>query len=61
MAHHFNDPDFDQLQQNTAHVANDSLSEKLPLQTVFFGGVLGGILVVCTIGFFILLTVFLRG
>lgn len=44
------DPDFDSSQ-----------SPALPPQWIFWGGVITGVMVFCTVGFFILLRVYLRG
>lgn len=49
------DPDFDkQSGQSTINL-------KLKPQTMFVAGLVGGVLVLCTIGFFVLLTLFLKG
>lgn len=44
-----------------SHGSNWSWMDSLPPRVLFFGGLIGGILVLCTIGFFILLGVVLNG
>jgi len=49
------DPDFDSSPKES------TINLKLKPQTMFIAGIVGGVLVLCTIGFFILLTIWLKG
>lgn len=61
MTHSFNDPDFDEPQGGAQHHSKGSLLGQLSPSAVFVGGVLMGIMVLCTIGFLILLALFFKG
>lgn len=49
------DPDFDSSPKES------TINLRLKPQTMFIGGVVGGMLVLCTIGFFVMLTIWLKG
>lgn len=57
----FNDPDFDQPIVTSGNLNQRSAFANLPPKTLFIGGIIAGILILCTIGFFVLLSVFLKG
>ena len=53
-----NDPDFD---VSATASQPRSFLEQIPPTYLFIGGMVGGIMILCTIGFFILLTLMLGG
>ncbi|MBI5731924.1 MAG: thioredoxin domain-containing protein [Candidatus Magasanikbacteria bacterium] len=57
---HLNDPDFDPPAP-TPGTASQSFIQQLPPKYLFIAGLVGGVLVLGTIGFFILLGIFLKG
>ncbi len=62
--HKLNDPDFDQptaSEPSSNNTSQQSFFSQLPPKVTFVIGLVGGILVLCTIGFFVLLSIFLKG
>ena len=57
----FNDPDFDQPKGIPENTGKRSILEQLPPKTLFIGGLVMGVMILCTIGFLILLSLFLKG
>ena len=53
-----NDPDFD---STVAASGQKSFLEQLSPKMLFVGGIIAGVLVLCTLGFIILLSIFLKG
>src|SRR3989338_2762091 len=58
---HLNDPDFDQPTAPSRSAEQSSFLGQLPPKVVFIGGMLGSLMVLFTIGFFILLWILLKG
>lgn len=59
--HQLNDPDFDPPLIAPEDERKRSTLDQLPPKMLFIGGAITGLLVLCTIGFFILLSFMLRG
>lgn len=60
MTHHLNDPDFDQPKDTSESTNKQTILDYFPQKTLFVAGIVAGMMVLCTIGFFILLSLFFK-